>query len=349
MALIGYEGFDYWSTTPATDFLVVPFSTGFGGTSGGIWTLNGASWTKVAGALAGSGVKSAGNQQANLSFTTNYTTLIFGMRYTTSGSFAAINDILAFLDTTATAQCGLSINTSGKLIVWRGTNATVLATGTTVLTTSTTYFIEMSATINNTTGAFTVNLNGTQELTATGQNTRQSANNFTNGVQLRITTTNPVYDDLYVCDTTGSAPTNTFLGNAQTQTLFATGTNSAAFTPNASTNLSQIQETGFDGDTTYNISTASGTIDKFTHGPMTNNPTTIFAVDVCAYMRKDDVTQRSARTKLSSGVTSQDGATVNPIPGSYRSIRDSYVTDPNTGVAWLGPAANATLIGYEQV
>ena len=57
-------------------------------------------------------------------------------------SSIALLDILRFTDA-GNVRCGMSISAAGKLIVWRGTNATILATSTTTLIASAYYYIEI--------------------------------------------------------------------------------------------------------------------------------------------------------------------------------------------------------------
>jgi hypothetical protein len=123
------------------------------------------------------------------------------------------------------------------------------------------------------------------------------------------------------------------------------------FTPNASTNVSQVQETAWDGDTTFNTHPApgSGAIDTFNHGSLSGTPATIYAVAVQASMRKDDTSSQLGRTKLISGVTTQNGVSVQLINALYQHIEDIYRVDPNTSAAWTAANANATKIGYEHV
>jgi hypothetical protein len=310
----------------------------------GNWTLAGSGGTgKVAGLLGGSAVvANTFGANAALTLFSNYATLFTGFRWIGASSV----EVIHFIDG-ATVQCGLSVDAFGRLFFWRGTTATVLATGSTVLIAGGVYWIEVAATINNVTGSFTVSLGGAVEFTAVNQNTRTTANNQVNNLTWPMPVNpSPKLDDVYVNDDTGPAPYNTFLGVIRVETLFMTVQGSVAWVPKTSTNLSQIQEVNMDSDTTYNV-TPSAAIDEFTHGALSSTPITIFAVDVISSARKDDVKAVQYRNKLISGATTANGAT-NSLATVYQYVRDSYQTDPNTGAPWAAAAVNATTIGYER-
>lgn len=346
MALLGYEGFDNLNN-PVNDLPVKPFGPGVGV---GAWVNSGGSGATSPGLLSGLGLRPAGATGFySLTLATNYATLVAGFRYKTHSTAATLSDIFQFKDA-ATVQCGISVNAAAKLIFWRGTNATVLATGATTLVNSSWYMIEIKTTINSATGTLDIKINGVAETGMTGLtglNTRSSANNFANSVAIVLTTSLvSVHDDFYLCDTSGSAPYNDFLGIIRIETIYPTANNSVTWTPNASTNASQVQEAIIDGDVTFNATATAGLVDTFTHASLSSTPVSVYGVAVCVYIRKDDVSVQSARTKLISGATTSNGATV-AINTAYQFMRDIYTADPNTAGAWTGANVNASKIGYE--
>ena len=97
------------------------------------------------------------------------------------------------------------------------------------------------------------------------------------------------------------------------------------------------------------LSASTGQVDTFNHGSLSSTPVTIFSADVCAWMRKDDVSTQAARTKLISERRLSNGASLNP-PTVYQMLRDSYALDPNAGpAAWTATTINNSKIGYEHV
>lgn len=102
-------------------------------------------------------------------------TLYVGLWFKTTLFTSAQSLILITGAAIASTQCGIGINTSGNLIIYRNTTATVLATGTTVLSLDTWHQLRASIFVNNTTGAVSVYLNGnpSAEVSVTGADTQQ--------------------------------------------------------------------------------------------------------------------------------------------------------------------------------
>ncbi|RWB68357.1 hypothetical protein [Mesorhizobium sp.] len=335
MALLTFAGFDHISTS--VDFANYP-----GWTSSGLLT-------KTAGLLGGFAITASSSiRDAIFQTGSTFSTLIAGFRFRANTIPASTFDFFKFLDSTST-QCGLSLKADGTVIFWRGTNATVLATSTTVLAAGSWYFFELKVTFHNTTGAYEFRIGGVTEFSGSGANTRNTANNYATGTDMICNGSVYAYDDYYLADTSGGAPANDFLGVIRVEASYPTAADGTSqWTPNASTNVSRVNEAAADDDTTYNSASVSGNIDLFTHGALSSTPTTIFGVAVTAKARKDDVTARSLRTKLKSGTTTQNGASF-ALATTYQYIRDQYVVDPNTSAAWTATNVNATSIGYEHV
>lgn len=356
MALIGFEGFDHISTAPINEFPNLPFGTSSART--GTWQAS--SCGKTAGASGGFALRGFSAAQTHtLTLATTYTTIIVGLRWRVTNPISSgPNTIIQFRDAAGTTHCGLTMNTSGNLFFWRGTTATVLQTGSTVLSGLGWVQIEVKVKIDNATGTFDVLLDGVSELSATGQDTQNSANNSVGQVLFTIVgvggTTAGDLDDVYICDTTGSSPYNDFLsstgsGPFRVETLYVTSDDTVAWTPLSSTNASNVDEASCDGNTTYNSASAAAT-DIFNHGSLSSTPATIYAVDVVSCVYKEDTTAISVRNKLKSGATTSDGSTVSNLANNtVFYLRDSYQTDPNTAAAWTATNLNNTKIGYERL
>jgi hypothetical protein len=103
----------------------------------------------------------------------------------------------------ATAQCTIVFRSDGAILLTSGAAlGTTLATYTGALTaTSTWYAFEIEVVVSNTTGSFTVRKNGNTvaDFTATGLNTRNSANNYANRLTMGSQTNSIVglIDDLF--------------------------------------------------------------------------------------------------------------------------------------------------------
>jgi hypothetical protein len=347
MALLIWEGFDYLSASSAGAAQDLATKPGWSNPGLGVYS-------KVPGLLGGFAI-AANNRTSSKEVTYTFDSakgMVFaGLRYELNTvAYTLTQDVFRFFDG-ASVQCGISVTAAGKIIFWRGTNATVLATGVSTLLTGNWYFIEVGVKFSATVGTFEVKLGGISgeiPLT-TGQNTITTANAQATAVSMGYSpSANNSIDDFYACDDQGSAPTNTFLGIIQVETLYGVANNSVAWTPNASTNVSQIQEQNMDADTTFNFSTVSGNIDTFTHGPLSSTPVTIFGADIVVANRKTDVSGHEMRTKLISGATTANGATTQ-LGTAYSRLSTVYLTDPDTSAAWSTSGINNNIIGYEQV
>jgi hypothetical protein len=156
------------------------------------------------------------------------------------------------------------------------------------------------------------------------------------------------YDDFYSVTPTGGVSTS-FLGESRVQTIgMNTNGNSTQWTPLASTNVSQIDETLVDNDTSYNLSSTVGQIDTF--NPKNLGTTTpIFAVQTVITARKDDVGARSISADIYDGSTDHINATVHGLLSSYQGFFDIYETDPSTSAQWTQAGFNARQFGYKMI
>jgi hypothetical protein len=280
--------------------------------------------------------------------------LVVGFRFFSGNISNFPNDFFSFLDSAFGVQCGLSINASNHLIFWRGSSSTVLGTGTASILIGNDYYISIKCGFSNSANV-EVRVNGVTDITLTGVDTTNTANQNCGYIGFLSPSGFNGWDvdDVYILDTTASAPYNNFLSEPiRVETLFPTSNDSVTWTPNASTNVSRVNETTIDKDTTYNSSANPSDIDTFNHGSLSSTPANLYAVKLDVYARKEDVSNKTARTKLKSGGTTTNGATftlsTSYIAQAYVNA-DIYLVDPNTSAAWTAANVNATKIGYELV
>jgi hypothetical protein len=343
MALLAMNGFDELASNIASDLSAA------GATMG--WSTLGNS-SKIAGQLGGFAVNFQGSGLIRWNAGAVKTTSFFvGARFQPNSAILA-TPIIEIMDGALGIQCGISTNSSGILFAWRGTTANVLATGSTVLVLGSWYYVEFGGLIGTSTaGNVTIKLNGNAEATNGACNTQATANANWQTVQLANTTTQIYLDDLYICDSSGSSPQNTFLAPSGTgmriETLFPTSDNSVSFAPLANANWQEVSEAACDNDTSYNAAAAAA-VDSFNHGALSSTPVSIFGVMVETRMRTDNVGTATGRTKLISGATTQNGAS-HTVSSTYQMYGDIYINDPDTATAWTATGVNATKIGYERV
>lgn len=275
----------------------------------------------------------------------NYTTFICGVAFMSS-IFHVVKNIFSFRDS-GTKQIEVGVNTAGQLFVSR--NGTVLATSSSAVAAGVYNFIEVKATINNTTGSFEVRLNGNNVLSATNVDTQNTANAFINEVALGCytkalgdtTLCTHRYDDFYFCDTTGST-NNDFLGDIRVDAIFPTadGFYSQWTTSTGIDHFALVDET--DPNTTdYNSDGTIGNKDSYV---MQNPPAllsqTIHGVKAKVAALKDDAGARSLKVGIRSGST--NGLSAAKALGTSQAYYSHILeTDPNTSAAWSPAAVDA--------
>lgn len=249
----------------------------------------------------------------------------------------------------------LSVNpaTNGQLQLRRGAaGGTILATSTQSVLTDTWYFIEMQATIADTGGICVVRVNGQEWINYTGDT--RSGGTSTQFGTVRIGHGNGYVaglDDLYLLDTTGSAPYNTFLGDVGIK----------AITPNG--NGAASQWVGSDGDsvdnyalvdeqpwnsTDYVGSDAAGDRDLYACSDLGISGT-VHAVQVNAYASMSDTGTRSLRTLVRDA-----GGTVAASPDlalstSWAAVQGPIRTTDAAGSPWTIASVNSHQYGIEVV
>lgn len=246
-----------------------------------------------------------------------------------------------------TRVCGLGVNSSQQLFIWRGSVATVLATDTLALSTGAWHYIEFVASISGTVGTISVYLDGVLRpaLNFTG-NTGTLAIDSISFLNDSVGYTSDMFwiDDLYVAS--GAVR----VGEARVTTLNVAANSAVTWTPLASTNASQVSEVLNDGDASYVYTTVAGNEDLYTINPLPSTPSTIYAVQPVLSCRKGDATTHTIQVSLKSGATLVHGPT-DAVTGSYiyGPTIPIYVNDPNTGFPWVAAAVNAALIGMKLI
>lgn len=306
--------------------------------------------TMVAGRFDGQAARLNGNTNTNKALPSTYTTLICGLAFklttaASSGNFFAIR--------TAAAGNILTLNTdaSGHLVV-KNNGGTTIATGTTVLVAGSWYYLEVKLFINTGTpasGTVEVHLNGATEIASTAGNFGSTAaGNLLLGTTGTSSAADQVsWDDIYVLDTTGSAPRNTFLGDVRIETIYPNGAgNYTQWTPDSGSNYARVNEAQADGDTSYVSDSTVGHRDSYAFGNI-DAGATVYGVQTNLYARKDDAATRQVAPFIRQSSTDYDGTTVT-LGSNYTVYSQLYNQDP-TSADWTPTTVNADEFGIKEI
>ncbi|MES4793250.1 MAG: hypothetical protein C4321_09995, partial [Chloroflexota bacterium] len=294
------------------------------------------------------GITATGSNQAvtkNLSG--NYPVLIVGAAVRRTSDYNN-NRVLIALRDNGTTQVDLWLSSSNRLYVTR--NGTLLGSVSNFSVPLNSWvYLELKAKIDPTTGYIIVRANGVEVINLTNQNTRATANSFANQLLLQLSTgygTDIWYDDVYVCDDSGTV-NNNFLGDVRIRTVYPNAAGSATqWTPiGASANYQAVSEAQANDDTDYVASATAGQVDLYQFAALPAGQ--VFAVQSILTARKDDAGSRTIREKVRQGTTTYDGPTV-PLGDSYQQFRNIRNTAPD-GSTWSESIFNALEWGVELV
>lgn len=222
---------------------------------------------------------------------------------------------------------------SGKLVVRRG--ASLLATGATTLLINSWYYVEFKGVIHDTAGSYELRIDGVTELAASGIDTRNvGTTGQWNNVRLgSVASTGVFFDDLYVCDLSGSLR-NDFLGVCKVETLLpqlGNGSN-VGLTPSTGGDHGALVDENPPNTTDYNSSPTVGVKDTYNYPSMALTGA-ILGIQTNLYVNKSDAAARQVCAVVRAGAIDYDGANVAPGTtfGYFSEVR---AVNPNTTVDW---------------
>lgn len=269
----------------------------------------------------------------------------FGFRVVTH-PLAGVNNILLLNDTGGT-NVTLRIDNAGFLSVLRGLTTT-LATAAAPLTVGAWYYIEIKVKAHASTGTIEVRVNGTTVITLTGQNTAPISALLTQVQIPQHLAGSSIYefDDLYVCDTSGAAPLNDFLGELKVVSLLPNGAGDATtWTPSAGQNFECVDNNP-PSDAIFVSDATPGNQDLYNFANVAGG--TILDAALVIRAQKSDAGARSIKPLCRSGGTTFAGGS-QALSTSWLYYLQDYPLDPNTGAAWTLSNLNAAQFGQETV
>lgn len=243
---------------------------------------------------------------------------------------------------------------NGNIEVYRGDGngtGTLIATFTSVYTQYSWNHYQFKIVYDNVAGSVTLRKNGdlVDTFTATGLNTRNTANSYIDEIRL----TQPQYwnqivwiDDFLVSDSSG--PTlNTWPGDIRCYALRPNGAGDQTdftSTPTQANYLS-VDEADPDG-ADYTSANVVGNTDLFAMTDLPSTPAVVHAVVARAIVQKADAGARSGALVLKSGTTVSPG-TSTVLLTNWQGLVQAYPTNPDTGTAWTYGTVNSMQAGYK--
>jgi len=277
--------------------------------------------------------------------------VVLGVKFPT---LPASNGTFLILFDTNSFQLMLTLNATGQLQFFRGNFAAGVGTQTAVgtITANTWYGMMIAVTIDPAVGSVQLFLNGstTPIINSTGLNTRATANSSVNQVALGDSSNNIgqftiLYDDFVCFDNIGAAPNA--LPNYDPRLFSKLATSPGNYSNWSPTGLTPNWRNAGQAPpnvSNYNANNVGGTKDSYGVPAigLTQNP---FFVLTRASLTRDDAGPHTPSLMVRSGPTDGVSAALPAIPSSY--VFEDYLTtiDPNTGLVWTGPNADAAQPG----
>ena len=208
-------------------------------------------------------------------------------------------------------------------------------------------YIEIKFTIDNSAGEVIVRSDQSVVLSVSGVDTQKQGSANIQGIRLKACYSNIMayYDDLYMCDATGSK-NNNFLGDVKVICLRpdSAGTYSQ-FTPSAGSNYENVDDSyGHDSDTTYNEADTIGYKDTYNLEAATSVTGEIKGIRPQIVLRKTDVGATRARIITKAGSTEELGSRIN-VSDSYTFETEVYEDNPDDSAAWEVADLNSLEVG----
>lgn len=302
-------------------------------------------------------VRSTGNNGVSRMVTPGDNTCVFGAAIRMSAIGVTASRVMTIGEFGSINHISIVVNAAGKIEVRRGDAAgTLLGTSTSSMVANVYTYIEIKVLISDTVGTVELRINGssTPEINLTSQDTRNAGTGTYNSVHIGFGNNfgNLDADDIYVCDGTGSAPFNTFLGDCRVDAHLpsANGSNNGSTPSTGSDRYATIDETPPNSDTDYNSLAAVN--DKDT----VNLPAlaavgvgTLYAVQVLAFAKKADAGAATICPVLRHSGTDYDGASSTGMSTDYTyALQQIYQQNPGTSADWTESDFNALEAGYKR-
>lgn len=273
----------------------------------------------------------------------------FAVWYPSLTGQALNNPIVAlFGDAGLTRHMNIRVGPTGAVSLYRD-NTSLLSSAAGLINANTWNYIEFWSTVADAGGRCTVKVNGSivHDFTGDTRNGGTSTNIDMIALWGMYGDNTPTrFDDLYVCDSTGTT-NNTFLGDVRVQTLAPAGAGSSTqLTPTGGANYTNVAETP-DNTATYNSSSTVGNRDTYAMDDLVAGTTAVYGVQDNVSAWKADAGIGNIKAALKVGATVYYDSTIGlgtSVGSWYGAMRE---TNPATSTAWTPTDVNGIEFGAE--
>lgn len=250
----------------------------------------------------------------------------------------------------ATEHGRLALNADGSLTVSRagtaltgGSSAAGVISGLGVF-----YEVEWSYTVNDTTGAFNLRINGVSVLSGSGQDTRNGgAVGTINTFRLTTSGATDDFDDL-----TGSPAADDWKNTPRVigQLPNSDGGVLQWTCSTGSTHYQMVDDATPGGDTDYVTDATAGHRDTYGYPSVgVGSTATVYGVMLRLWARKDDAGVRTIDGVARIGGVNYDKGNAFGLTSTYAPYENLWTTDPSTAAAWTVAGVNAAELGPKEV
>lgn len=209
------------------------------------------------------------------------------------------------------------------------------------------FYFELSGTVATSGGTGIVRIDGVTVINFTGST--KTGGTSTNIDMVRVQGDNSggkYVDDFYICDGTGTAPQNTFLGDVKVTSLVPNAAGSSTqFTPSVGANYTTVDELPYSA-TDYVSSGTSGQRDTYALTDLAATAGSVYGVQTNIIAKKTDAAPIALRPAVKSGATVYYGPNLN-LSSNDNILMDTRQTNPATSASWTATEVNALEAGFE--
>lgn len=319
------------------------------------WSVDGGiSLNTTAGRFSGRVLEvnqSAREQRIRLG-TVSGTTLIVGaaIRWDSSGSTspAASSILRCTTSSSATIHWQISIGMGGNLYIFSAGGSTLVGTVQGAIQHDAWHYLEVKVAQDNS-GSMTIKIDGVQVFTISATDFQNASATF-ESVWFGGNHDNFYWEDVIIMDGSGST-FNDFMGDMRFECAVPDADGSVLnWTASAGTRVSCIDDAlaAYNDDTDYISSNVTDDVNLASHGTISaTNQTAVHFAALFALARADAAGDKLALV-VKSGATTDAGADLALVNGTYRWRKKIWELDPNTAAAWTVANINSAEWGVKK-